>query len=79
MDELRSGDTTFLEMKAVGTLIEAALNYTFTIQMAAKATNISEFSDQDGVYAIEWDFETTFDPTWNKAFNVTVINTTIAL
>jgi hypothetical protein len=79
LSQLRSGDTTFIEIECLGNIIEDTIPYTFVIDMACKTTNISEFSDQDGVYAVEWDFEATLDPTWNKAFEIIVINKTSAL
>lgn len=79
LSPLRNGDTIFLQIECIGKIIEATTPYSLTITQACKVTNISDFSDQDGVYAVEWDFEATFDPTWQKAFEVVVINTVNAL
>lgn len=71
---LRSGDTLFVQYNCLGEELESGTNYEFNIDMASKVTNVSEFTDQDGVYAIEWDLEATYDETWGEAFQVDLVN-----
>lgn len=76
---MRTGATKFLRIEAVGAEIEATKNYRFTIDTAVKVMNVSEFSDEDGVFAIEWTFEAVDDPTWGKATELVVVNTLASL
>ena len=43
------------------------------------AEHISEFKDEEGVFAIEWTCTGIHDATWDKALEVTVINTLASL
>lgn len=76
---MRNGATKFMRIEAVGGEIEATKNYRFTLDTAVKVMNVSEFSDEDGVFAIEWTFEAFHDATWGKAFEAIVINTLASL
>jgi hypothetical protein len=71
---MRAGSTKFLRVKAVGTLIATTYYYTLTIDTALKVSDVSEFSDEDGVYAIEWTMEGIHDPTWGQATQIEVTN-----
>jgi hypothetical protein len=71
---VRAGDTRFVRIQAVGPLIAGASNYKLTIDMAAKFGTPREFSDSNGVYAIEYPWNLVHDGTWGKALTVTLIN-----
>lgn len=59
--KLRAGDTVFLRLQATGPEIEGGLHYGLQIDMPAKVSEEpSDFSDQDGVYAIEWTFHAVY-------------------
>lgn len=77
--QLRDGSTRFLRIEAVGTNIEATINYKFTLDMAVKVADTGGFSDADGVYAVEFNFVGVHDSTWGKAVEFSVINTLTAL
>lgn len=85
MQAMRDGETRFLRLQGRGPVIyEGATEpdneyHTVTWDMAGQVGEVSSFSDEDGVYAIEWTFSTVHDPTWGKAFQVEVITTTTAL
>lgn len=79
LTQLRSGATKFMRISAVGDVIETTYNYSLQVDLALKVVKPSEFSDADGVYAIEWEFELTKDATWGKAIEVQVQNTATAL
>lgn len=69
---LRAGSTKFLRVKAVGGVLGAS-NYSLTVDTAMKIKAVNNLSDEEGVYAIGWDFETAFDPTWTKGTEVVVV------
>lgn len=71
---VRAGDTRFVRIVALGPLIAGASNYKLTIDMAAKFATPREFTNQDGVYAIEYPWTLVHDGTWGKALLVTLIN-----
>jgi hypothetical protein len=76
---LRDGATRFIRIEALGATIETTIKYTLRIDMAVKVSDTGGFSDEDGVYAIEWNFTGVHDATWGKSFSITVINTLTAL
>lgn len=80
---MRNGQTRFLRLRGVGPNIytngAVIINHQVTIDLAGQVTDVSPFDDEDGVYAIEWTFSAVHDSTWNKAYQVEVITTTVAL
>jgi hypothetical protein len=82
----RAGSTVFLRLRNVGPPIYSAgsyaatpLTYQMTIDMAMKVNNIGRFSDQEGVYAVEFPWTGVYDSGWNKAVHIEVQNKTAAL
>jgi hypothetical protein len=76
---LRGSAKRFLRIKATGPLIQNPYNYEFVLDMCGLVTDVSDFSDEDGVYAIEWTFTATYDANWGKALTVSLTNTLSAL
>lgn len=77
---MRSGATKFVRIEATSTTeVTTGVYYKLTIDTACKVTDVSDFSDEDGVYAIEWTLTGAYDATWTKATEVTVINNLAAL
>lgn len=79
---LRAGATKFLRLKAnSGTDLAGAatLPYLFQFDMAGKISDVSDFSDEDGVYAITWTMKAVHDAGWTKAMSVLVRNKQAAL
>lgn len=76
---MRSGDKKFIRIKAVGPAIASPYTYELVLDMCGVVSEVGDFSDEDGVYAIEWTFTTAYDTTWTKALQVTVINTVTGL
>jgi hypothetical protein len=76
---LRQGTTKFMRIQAVGDTIEDAETYMLTIDAAVKVSGVSEFSDEDGLYAIEWTLTGVHDPVWGKSLQVEVVNELAAL
>lgn len=78
LDKLRSGETFFLRLEALGAELDAGVADTqlrFTWDMAVKAREVDTWSDEDGIWAIPFTFQMVHDPTWGKATQVTVVNT----
>lgn len=76
---MRAGATKFLRIKATGANIETTYDYDLEIDTAVKVESVSEFRDEDGIFAIEWTFAGVHDATWGKAFNIELVNTLSAL
>lgn len=51
---LRNGDPLFVRIKATGPTIADTYTYSLQLDVAGVVSGVSEFSDEDGVYAIEW-------------------------
>lgn len=80
LTQMRAGSTKFMRIKATGALIASTYYYDMQTDLSLKVVGEpSEFSDEDGIYAIEWNFEGFYDTTWTKTILVSVINTTTAL
>jgi hypothetical protein len=76
---LRAGSTRWLRLSAEGAVIAGADNYMFQIDQPFKITEVSEFRDEDGVFAIEWTAVGVHDATWGKAVQIDMKNTLAAL
>lgn len=76
---LRSGATKYLRLQAEGDTIETTYKYSLKIDAAVKLTNVSGLSDQDGVYAIDFEYAAVTDSTMGAALKVEVQNTLTAL
>lgn len=79
---MRSGGSSFLRLQNVGPTIYTGgvtVKHQCTWDVAGQVMDVSSFSDEDGVYAIEWTYNAVVDPTWGKAFHVEVITTTATL
>lgn len=74
---LRAGSARYIRFKATSpNLAGTAIPYSLTFDMAVKVSDVSNFQDQDGIYAIEWTFDLFHDPSWGtgKAMNLEAIN-----
>lgn len=78
---MRAGTTTFIRVKATSPTLAGAATvfYNMAWDMAAKVKDVGNFSDEDGVYAIEWTFDMVYDGTWTKAYTVALTNKLTAL
>lgn len=84
---MRKGDTVFLRLAATGPRIntggdldaDAAIRHEMIIDMAGMVSETNSFSDEDGVYAMEWTFRAVYNEAWNNAFRVVVVTTLGAL
>jgi hypothetical protein len=78
---MRAGDTVFVRVQCTSATLAGGVGkpYQFTMDMAAKIADVGQFSDEDGVYAIEWTLGTIFDATSGLALEATLRNKEIAL
>jgi hypothetical protein len=78
---MRTGDRQFFRVEIESdTEAGTAFPYAITLDMAGEIGDApSEFSDKDGVYAIEFNFKAVHDATWGKAVEGSVMNTLAAL
>ena len=79
LTQMREGTQKFLQIKATGDLIATPYYYDLQIEASLGVEAVSEFSDEDGLYAIEWNFAGVYDPTWGKTTQIDVITTVTAL
>ncbi len=74
---MRGGASRFLRLEAVGPVIYAGattVNYLLRMDFAGQVSDVSPFDDEDGVYAIEWEFGGVHDGAWGRAFRIELIN-----
>jgi hypothetical protein len=60
-------------------VIGTSVNYSFTLDMAVNVEHIGNFSDQQGIYAVDFRFAGMSDLTWGKAVHCEVVNKTVSL
>ena len=77
---LRDGTTRFVRIKGTGgQLAGTAIPYSLTWDFAVQIADVSDFSDEDGVYAVEFTLDVVHDATWTKAMTLDIINKVTAL
>lgn len=77
---MRAGDTVFVRVKATSSVeADTGKPYQLTLDLSGKIADVSEFSDEDGVYAIEWTLGAVYDAASGLALEATLRNTEIAL
>jgi hypothetical protein len=79
LTNLRASSTQFLRIKATGPLIASTYYYTLQIDVCVGVGGVSDFKDQEGVFALEWQLEGVVDDTWGKAFQIELTNSLAAL
>lgn len=75
LNNLRTSNTLFVQLVAIGPLIEGTLYHTFMIEQALKVTKISDKKVENSVVAYDFSGEFAHDATWGKSFEITVRNT----
>lgn len=76
---MRTGAKKFFRVEAIGESIASPYSNTWRHDICATVSAVSEFSDEDGVYAIEWTFDATYDTDLTKAFSFSTTNALTAL
>lgn len=68
---VQAGATAYVRLQALGNQIASdgpgTINNTFQHDMAVKMGKPSNFEDQDGIFAIEWECTVVEDPAWGTA------------
>jgi hypothetical protein len=59
--------------------LTGSTTYRLRFDAAVKFTGIGEYSDEDGVYAIEYEMTGVHDDGWGKALSVALVNNVSAL
>lgn len=77
----RAGATRFVRIKGTSPTLAGSTTepYSFIFDGACKVSEPGDFSDEDGVYAIEWTMDLVHDTTWGKAFLASLTNKETAL
>lgn len=70
---MRAGSTKWFRIKAEGDLIQTPYKYTFQIDFPGQVSDVGEFSDEDGLYLVEYSLTGIHDATWGKSFQMDVI------
>lgn len=70
---MRAGTTKWLRVKAEGDMIEDIYPYLFQIDFPVQVKEVGEFSDEDGIYLVEYTLQGIHDGTWGKAFQIEVV------
>jgi hypothetical protein len=76
---MRAGDTRFIRVAAQGPVIETTYYRSLKLDLAVKVTDVSEFQDEDGIYALEYTFAVVHDATWGRAMKVELQNSQATL
>lgn len=80
LTQMRAAGRSYVQLKATGPIIEAAIPYSLKMNMAGEIGALGGFSDQDGVYAVGWTFTGVADSTMSdKNLEVLLTNKVTAL
>lgn len=79
LDLMRAGTAKWARIACTGSLIESAKPYSLQIDGSYDVLDVSEWKDEDGVYAIEWTLEAVYDATATKTIEVIVRNKVASL
>jgi hypothetical protein len=77
----RAGTTRFIRVAATSPTLAGAATEVYSLKWdaACKVSEPGEFSDEDGVYAMEWTMDMCHDVTWGFAMKVALVNKETAL
>lgn len=79
LTEMRDSTKVFIRIKGTGALIASTYYDTFQHDVCGIVSEVSDFTDEDGLYAIEWTFTPVYDFTWGKSMEFQIINSLTAL
>lgn len=71
---MRAATQKWASLKAVGATIESGKTYLLQLDGSYNVLNASDFRDEDGVYAIEWELEAVYDTVATKTYEIQVRN-----
>lgn len=76
---MRNAATKWVRIKAVGDLIEDTYYHTLQIDFPGQIREVGEFSDQDGLYLVEYALQGVHDSDWGKSFQIDITTDMSAL
>ena len=76
---MRAASQKWIQISCVGSLIESGKPYLLQIDGCYNVKNVSDFKDEEGVYAVEWELEPVYDSVAGKTYQVKVRNLVAAL
>lgn len=76
---MRNDTIKFLRVEAIGAIIEGAIPYRLTVDMAVKVTDAPSFGDADGLKTITFPLKLHHDPTWGQGLQIVVTNSLTSL
>lgn len=74
LTQFRAGTIIFLRAEAIGAVIDTAIPYRFTFDVALLVKSVSPDEDEAGVTTVSFETEFVKDSTWGKAMLITVVN-----
>lgn len=74
LSQWRADSTIFARLKATGPVIDTAIPYSYTHDMALGIKSMSPDEDESGVTVVTMECELTKDSTWGKALEIVVVN-----
>lgn len=76
---LRAGALKWLRLQAVGPVISGANRHKLTLDQPIRITDIGDFADDAGVFAVDFTAQMFHDAGWGKACEVEVVTTLAAV
>lgn len=76
---MRNGSFKFMRVTGTGANIDTGEPYLLQVDTALRVMDVSKFEDNQGVYAIRWNFEMFYDATWGDFLEIAVRNTLATL
>lgn len=74
LTSLRAGTKQFVRIQAEGPTIATTYKYKLALDVCGIPTEVGDFQDEAGVYAIEFTLTPTYDATWTKPFSIALTN-----
>lgn len=71
---MRAGSKKFIRVVGTGSLIATPYTYVWQHDMCLTVSGVKKFEDDEGIYAIGWEFTVTYDATWGKAMQFDTTN-----
>lgn len=79
LTDMRAGTKAFIRIKGTGALIASTYYNTFQHDVCGIVSEVGDFTDEDGLYAVEWTFTPVYDSGWGKSMEFQITNTLTAL
>jgi hypothetical protein len=78
LTQMRASSTKFIRVRCVGAALGTDA-YEFTMDFAGQVSDVSDFSDEEGLFAITWTLDAVPELTNGGAIEVAVVNNVTAL